>query len=78
MSVLAPGGLAAHQLSWLRLFPQEVLALQRIDRELDVAQPGQAVLPGRDVPLENRGVEASHVCAWLMPKLQRHEVAWYE
>jgi hypothetical protein len=70
--------LAAHQLTWLLLFPQGVLTVQRSDLELDVAQPGQGVVPGRNVPLEHRGVEASNVCAWLVPKLQRHEATRYE
>jgi hypothetical protein len=70
--------LAAHQLTWLLLFPQEVRAVQRSDLELDFAQPDQGVVPGRDVLLENRGVEASNVHAWLVPKLQRHEATRYE
>jgi hypothetical protein len=41
--------LAAHQLTWLLLFLQEVLTVQRSDLELDFAQPGQGVVHGRDV-----------------------------
>ena len=65
--------------SWLLLFPQEVLPEQRIDRELDFAQPGLQRSVARWQPLKPAGGQkpvGAHPClsvVWLgaRPRCER-------